>query len=140
MKIALVETKVSKTNFKREFGDEFEFEQFQLCSDPTIKKVLKKDVDIVLDVDAYDRIILVGSEALKYYTKVSAISTCTGTLIDGKFLPIINPSMLIFKPEMKNTWDRSKSNVIDYINGSLEDTIVTDDIASGIQDTEKLIE
>ena len=37
-KVALVETKPSKTNFAREFDNEFEFDQYQLCSDPSIKK------------------------------------------------------------------------------------------------------
>ena len=39
-KVALVETKPSKTNFSKDFS--FNFDQFQLCSDPTIKKVLKQ--------------------------------------------------------------------------------------------------
>ena len=44
-KVALVETKPSKTRFSAEF-DGLEFDQYQLCSDPTIKKVLKRDCDI----------------------------------------------------------------------------------------------
>jgi len=71
-KVALVETKPSRTNFKKEFDDEFEFDQYQLCSDPGIKKVLKRDCDIEIDVDAYDWLILVGSDALKYFTSVNS--------------------------------------------------------------------
>jgi len=48
-KVALVETKPSKTNFKKEF--DFDFDQFQLCSDPTLKKVLKRDCDIDMNPD-----------------------------------------------------------------------------------------
>ena len=40
--VALVETKVSRTNFKTEFDNKINFDQYQLCSDPNIKKVLKK--------------------------------------------------------------------------------------------------
>ena len=45
-KVALIETKPSRTNFKQEFEGAFDFDQFQLCSDPSIKKVLKRDCDI----------------------------------------------------------------------------------------------
>ena len=69
-KIAIIETKKSRNNYERLFDNSFEFEQFQLCSDPTLKKVLKRDVDLVLNTDDYDWLILVGSEALKYYTKL----------------------------------------------------------------------
>ena len=50
-KVALIETKPSRTNFKQEFDGAFEFDQFQLCSDPSIKKVLKRDCDIDIDTD-----------------------------------------------------------------------------------------
>ena len=36
-KVALVETKPSKTNFAREFEGAFEFDQYQLCSDHGLK-------------------------------------------------------------------------------------------------------
>ena len=58
-KVALVETKPSKTRFSAEF-DGLEFDQYQLCSDPNIKKVLKRDCDIDMNPDDYDWIILVG--------------------------------------------------------------------------------
>ena len=41
-KVALVETKPSKTDYVKHFGEEFSFDQYQLCSDPAIKKVLKR--------------------------------------------------------------------------------------------------
>ena len=70
-KVALIETKPSRTNYKDEFDNAFEFDQYQLCSDPGIKKVLKRDCDIDIDVDAYDWLILVGSDALKYFTSIT---------------------------------------------------------------------
>ena len=90
--VALIETKRSSTDFRSEFG--IEFDQYQLCSDPNIKKVLKRDVDIDMNPDEYDWVILVGSDAVKYYTKVNSVTEYSGKLLDGKFLPIINPSML----------------------------------------------
>ena len=53
-KVALVETKPSRTDFNKAFGGAFEFDQYQLCSDPTIKKVLKRDCDIQFDSNLYD--------------------------------------------------------------------------------------
>ena len=49
-KVALVETKPSRTDYRKEFEGAFDFDQYQLCSDPTIKKVLKRDCDIDLSL------------------------------------------------------------------------------------------
>ena len=134
-KVALVETKPSKTNFAREFDNEFEFDQYQLCSDPTIKKVLKRDCDIEINTDDYDWVILVGSDALKYFTPINSVTEYSGKKVEEKFLPVINPAMLAFKPEAKRTWEDSKTNIIGYINGEIEDTVITEYNAWGIQDT-----
>ena len=134
-KVALVETKPSKTNFAREFDNEFEFDQYQLCSDPTIKKVLKRDCDIEINTDDYDWVILVGSDALKYFTPINSVTEYSGKKVEEKFLPVINPAMLAFKPEARRTWEDSKTNIIGYINGEIEDTVITEYNAWGIQDT-----
>ena len=135
-KVALVETKPSRTNFTREFDNAFEFDQYQLCSDPTLKKVLKRDCDISIDTDDYDWVVLVGSDALKYFTKINSVTEYSGKKVEGKFLPVINPAMLAFKPEAKKTWDSSKENIIAYINGEIEDVVIDETIAMGTQDTE----
>ena len=135
-KVALVETKPSRTNFSREFDNAFEFDQYQLCSDPTLKKVLKRDCDISIDTNEYDWVVLVGSDALKYFTKINSVTEYSGKKVEGKFLPVINPAMLAFKPEAKKTWDSSKENIIAYINGEIEDVIIDESIAMGTQDTE----
>ena len=134
-KVALVETKPSKTNFRREFDDAFEFDRYQLCSDPSVKKVLKKLCDIEIDIDAYDWIILVGSDALKYFTKINSVTEYSGKKVDEKFLPVINPAMLGFKPEAKPVWDSSKESIIKYIAGEIADVVIDESVAFGIQDT-----
>jgi DNA polymerase I-like protein with 3'-5' exonuclease and polymerase domains len=134
-KVALVETKASKTNFKKEF--DFDFDQFQLCSDPTLKKVLKKDVDLDMNPDEYEWIILVGSDAMKYFTKYNSVTEFSGKKVDGKFLPVINPAMLAFKPEARITWEQSVESIHQYIAGEIEDVVIDDSVAFGIQDTEK---
>ena len=135
-RVALIETKPSRTNFKDEFDNAFEFDQFQLCSDPSIKKVLKRDCDIEVNIDEYDWVILVGSDALKYFTKITSVTEYSGKKIEGKFLPVINPAMLAFKPEARNTWESSKDNIISHIRGEIEDVVIDESIAFGIQDTE----
>jgi len=134
--VAVIETKPSRTNFAREFDGAFEFDQYQLCSDPTIKKVLKRDCDIDIDTDAYEWIVLVGSDALKYFTKINSVTEYSGKKVEGKFLPVINPAMLAFKPEARKTWEDSKASIISYIRGEIEDIIIDESIAFGIQDTE----
>ena len=136
-KVALVETKPSRTDFRREFEGAFEFDQYQLCSDPKIKKVLKRDCDIDLDTSLYDWIVLVGSDALKYYTKINSVTEYSGKKVEEKFLPVINPAMLTFKPEARKTWDDSKENIIKYIKGEIQDVIIDESIAFGINDTEE---
>ena len=135
-KVALVETKVSRTNFKSEFDGAFEFDQYQLCSDPAIKKVLKRDCDIQINTDDYDWIILVGSDALKYFTPINSVTEYSGKKVEGKFLPVINPAMLAFKPEAKKTWESSKDSIIKYISGEIEDVVIDETISFGITDTE----
>ena len=134
-KVALVETKPSRTNYKKEFGDDFDFDQYQLCSDPNLKKVLKRDCDIEIDIDAYDWIILVGSDALKYFTPLNSVTEYSGKKVEEKYLPVINPAMLAFKPEAQRTWDSSKQSIIEYIVGDKQDVVITEYNAWGIQDT-----
>ena len=134
-KVALIETKPSKTNFRQEFDGAFEFDQFQLCSNPAIKKVLKKDCDIEIDSSLYDWIILVGSDALKFFTKINSVTEYSGKVVEQKFLPVINPAMLAFKPEARKTWEDSKDSIIGFISGTKQETFVDESIAFGIQDT-----
>ena len=135
-RVALVETKQSRTNFSAEFEYEFEFDQYQLCSDPSLKKVLKRDCDIQINIDDYDYIILVGSDALKYFTKINSVVEYSGKKVEGKYLPVLNPAMLAFKPEMKRSWDESKESIIKHIRGEEVDFVVDPNLAYGISDTE----
>lgn len=137
MNIALIEAKPSKNRYQ-EFP--FDFDRFSLCSDPDIKKVLKKDVDLDFSPDKYDWIILVGSEPLKYFTKVTQVTQYAGTLVDNKFLPTINPAMLAFKPEAKRIWESSVENIIAYVTGDRKKAAINDDKFVGIQDPKKALE
>ena len=137
-KIALVESKPSRNDYVRLFNNEIQFDQFQLCSDPTIKKVLKRDCDIVINEDDYDWIILVGSECLKYFTNQNSVTEYSGRCIDDKYLPVINPAMLAFKPEAKKTWEESQSNIIKYTQGKLKQQKLGEDKCYGITESQEL--
>ena len=134
-RVALIESKPSKTDFIGHFDNSFEFDRYSLASDPSLKKVLKRDVDIEIDIDSYDWIILVGSECLKFFTNVTSIMEYSGKVVDKKFIPVINPSMLAFKPEVRDLWEDSKSNIQKYVSGQLKVVEIDESMAFGIQDS-----
>ena len=138
MKIALIESKPSRNKFFELFNNKFQFDSYVLCSNPQVKKVLKRDVDIQFNPDDYDWVILVGSEPLKYYTKINSITEYTGRIVEDKFLPVINPAMLAFKPEAKKSWEESRDNIISYIAGELKQEKLGNDDIFGITDTDEL--
>lgn len=133
-RIAIIETKPSKTNFSKEFNNAFEYSRFSLCSDPTIQKVLKKHVDIDINIDEYDWIILVGADATKLYTGQS-VTDYTGRVLDNKFIPVINPAMITFKPEAKKVWEESRDRIIGFISGSKKVITYNTDKIYGITDS-----
>lgn len=138
--VAIIETKPSRTDFSKSFKEAFEFDRFALCSDPTIKKVLKKDVDIDFNPDNYEWIILVGADACKYYTKNASVTDYSGKIVEEKFLPVINPAMVSFKPESARLWDESRDNIIGYITGTKRVVKYSTDKLYGITESDHLKE
>lgn len=134
-RVAIIESKPSRTDFKQYF--DFEFERFSLASDPTLKKILKKDVDLEINFDDYDWVILVGSEPVKNYLKISSVMEHTGRVVNDKFIPLINPSMVKFKPEVKNTWEQSRTAVNKYVSGELQKLTYDDTSYRGITDSDE---
>ena len=138
MKVAIVESKPSRNKYFELFENKFQFETYALCSNPQIKKVLKRDVDIVFNPDDYDWVILVGSEPLKFYTKLNSVTEYSGRVVDEKYLPVINPAMLAFKPEAKKTWVESRDNIIKYIKGELKQEKLSQDELLAITESPEL--
>lgn len=138
--VAIIETKPSRTDFYTSFKEAFEFDRYSLCSDPTIKKVLKKDVDIDFDPDNYEWVILVGADACKYFTKNASVTDYSGKIVEDKFLPVINPAMVSFKPESARLWEESRDNIIGYVTGSKRVVKYSTDKIYGITDSEHLKE
>jgi len=138
--VALVEKVESRTDFIRHFENTFQFDRFALCSDKTKKKILKRDVDIDINIDDYEFIILVGAEALNHFTKEKSITEHCGRLIADRFIPVINPGMLAFKPEAKETWEDAVFKIKGYISGELENVKIDESKFYGITDTTEALE
>lgn len=114
-RVLLVETKPSNQKFNQ---FTFEFDRDALTSNPDIKKLLKKDVELSKSIaDNYDWVILVGSEAFKYFTGKTSVTEYCGKVVDDKFIPTINPAMLAFKPEAKKLWEDSVASINAFVSG-----------------------
>lgn len=114
IKIAVIDKAPNRTRYSDYFN--FEFDHFHMSSKP-ITKLLKKDVDLDVDLDLYDYVILVGAEASKEYAKITSVTNYAGQLINDKFIPISNPAMLAFKPEGKPDFERALNKIHKYISG-----------------------
>jgi len=132
LKIAIIDKCPSKVDYSKYF--DFDFEHFHLSS-VYLQKILKKDVDLDIDIDYYDFVILVGAEATKHFAKASVTNTA-GLLLEGRFLPLSNPAMLAFRPEGKPEFERAVSQIKKYITGDINNTSVTGDF-KGIEDAEE---
>ena len=113
-KIALIDKAPNRTRYSDYF--QFEFDHYHMSSVP-ITKLLKKDVDLEVDLDEYDFVILVGAEAAKEYAKITSVTNYAGQLVNEKFIPISNPAMLSFKPEGKPDFQRACDKIHKYISG-----------------------
>ena len=82
-KIALIDKAPNRTRYKDYF--KFDFDHYHMSSVP-ITKLLKKDVDLQVDLAPYDLVILVGAEAAKEYAKITSVTNYAGTLVDEKFV------------------------------------------------------
>ena len=130
MKIAVIDKAPNKTRYSDYF--EFEYDHFHMSSKP-ITKLLKKDVDLEVDLEPYDFVILVGAEAAKEYAKITSVTNYAGQLVNDKFIPISNPAMLAFKPEGKPDFQRACDKIHKYIAGTLKPATTGD--YKGIDDT-----
>jgi len=118
-KIAVIDKAPNRTRYNEYF--KFEYDHYHMSSVP-VTKLLKKDVDLEVDLEPYDFVILVGSEATKEYAKVTSVTNYAGQLINDKFIPISNPAMLAFKPEGKPDFQRALDKIDRYIAGTLQTT------------------
>lgn len=129
-KIAVIDKAPNKTRYSDYFN--FEFDHYHMSSKP-ISKLLKKDVDLEVDLDEYDFVVLVGAEAAKEYAKITSVTNMAGQLVNDKFIAITNPAMLTFKPEGKPDFQRACDKLHKYIEGTAKPKLDGD--FRGINDT-----
>ena len=129
-KIALIDKAPNRTRYSDYF--QFEFDHYHMSSKP-ITKLLKKDVDLEVDLEPYDLVVLVGAEAAKEYAKITSVTNMAGQLVNDKFVSISNPAMLAFKPEGKPDFQRAVDRIHKYIEGSITGSVAGD--FKGINDT-----
>lgn len=135
MKVALIDKAPNRTKYKDYF--EFDFDHYHMSSVP-ITKLLKKDVDLVVDLEPYDYVILVGAEAAKEYAKITSVTNMAGQLVNDKFIAISNPAMLAFKPEGKPDFQRACDRIHKYMKGTLRPASEGD--FKGIDRTDEALE
>lgn len=131
-KVALIDKAPNRTRYSDYFP--FEYDHYHMSSVP-ITKLLKKDVDLEVDLSPYDLVILVGSEAAKEYAKVTSVTNMAGQIVNDKFICITNPSMLSFKPEGKPDFQRALDKIVKFYNDESKPEVVGD--FAGISDTEE---
>ncbi|MCD8518865.1 MAG: hypothetical protein LRY32_04615, partial [Flavobacterium sp.] len=127
-KVAIIQAKPSKMSINKYFPDivnTHEVFNFSLTSNPDLKKVLARDVDIEINPTDFDFIILIGTEPLKYFSSKTSITECSGSLVPGNkrapdhkgLLAISNPFAMIFRPEIKEGFDLALARITDITNG-----------------------
>jgi DNA polymerase I-like protein with 3'-5' exonuclease and polymerase domains len=120
MKVAIVDKHPTNVNYSRHFS--FEHEVFHLSS-KKVKKLLKKDVDLVFDHSIFDFVVLIGSEAAKFIAGIGSVTEFAGHLVDEKFIPMINPAMLNFKPEARPHFEKAVNKLEKYVAGEKPPTV-----------------
>lgn len=79
-----------------------------LVEDRGLKTVTKKDVVVQKEeLKGYDAVVLVGAEPTKFLSSVNSVVEYNGALIDDNVIPMVNPAMLAFKPEMQYAIDHA---------------------------------
>jgi DNA polymerase I-like protein with 3'-5' exonuclease and polymerase domains len=117
MKIAIIDKAPSRNDYSKYFS--FSYEHFHMSSVP-VQKLLKRDVDLEIDLSYYDLVILVGSEAAKEYAKITSVTNYAGQLIKDKFVALTNPAVLLFKPEGKQDFDRAVERINLYVSNGIK--------------------
>lgn len=116
MKVAVIEKCPSKNAF--EFFD-FPFDRLYLSS-KHIKKLLVKNIDLDIPnvVSSYDLIITIGAEPTKHVAKQNSVTNLNGVLVNDQFVPMINPAIVLFKPDQQSNLDHAIKTVNEIVEGN----------------------
>lgn len=94
-----------------------EYDIYFLCSDKK-DKILKKDIDLDFDLlEDYKLVCPIGAEPLKYITKLTGITKYNGVHIEKKYIPVMNPSITVFKPQYEDEIKKAFNKIAEIISG-----------------------
>lgn len=126
MKIAYIQKWPSNQNYEKYY--KLEGDTLNLSS-KKVARLLKRDVDLEFDPSDYDFIILIGSEAVKQYTKVTSVADYTGRECTPKpeydngktkWIASISPAMLSFKPEARPAFEETVASIHRIVLGTAD--------------------
>lgn len=121
-KIAVVEKNKASIDSLKEYFD-FNYDRFQLTNSRA-SRVLKKDVTLDSKfADDYDYVVLVGADPARHIGKITNVTKYAGHLINDKYIPIMNPAMVKFKPEIKDTLNAALKKVHAHVSGTYEESL-----------------
>lgn len=94
-----------------------------LCSQEK-EKILKKDIDCDIEKlkSDYEIIVPIGAESLKYVCGLTGITKYNGMFIEKKYLPLLNPSMIVFKPQYEEDIIKAFSMLNRILAGEVDNT------------------
>lgn len=82
-------------------------------------KILKKDVDLNLkELEPYKIVAIMGADALKYTIGMTGVQKYNGMFIENKYLPIMNPSIILIKPQLEEDIKRAFAQIPKLLGGA----------------------
>ena len=82
------------------------------------EKILKKDIDLDFgELEDYKLLALIGAEPLKYIAGMTGIQKYNGICIEKKYLPIMNPNIAVFKPQLEDDIVRAFNQIPKLLSG-----------------------
>ena len=101
----------------KEYSGNISFDVLYLSSEPK-EKILKKDVDLDMSIfSTYDILCSVGAEALKYACGLTGITKYNGSVVNEKFIPIIDPNMVFIKAQYGDDLVKAFKKINSVISG-----------------------
>lgn len=101
----------------REYAGGIKFDSVYLSSQPK-EKILKADVDLDFEVfKDYDIICPIGAEALKYSCGLTGITKYNGSVVNEKFIPILDPNMVFIKPQYADDIIKAFNKINSIVSG-----------------------
>lgn len=112
-----------------EYIDTSKIDVAYLCSESK-PKILKKDIDLDISIiEEYDIVCPVGAESLKYISGLTGITKYNGIVVNDNQVPLINPTLVEFKPQYKDDIIKACTNLEKIINGETKSLKVDKDYA-----------